>query len=91
MSDRRTCRTSNHRKQSLPFLAPMRHADGHRRCLFIGVVRKSSVEAQNDEIDPERTFAFCTRIRFVFQAGEAISTCDPSKVWRDRLDRADCL
>src|SRR5216683_5710503 len=34
-----------------PLLAPLRPADGHRVCLFIGVHRKSSAHGQNDASD----------------------------------------
>src|SRR5216683_3749329 len=40
-----------------PLLAPLRPADGHGVCLFIGVHRKSSAHGQNDASDPSRTFA----------------------------------
>jgi len=33
-------------------LAPLRHADGHWECLFVGVHRKSSAHLQNDANDP---------------------------------------
>jgi len=36
-------------------LAPLRHANGHRKRLLIGVDRKRSARGQNDEIDPEPT------------------------------------
>jgi hypothetical protein len=37
----------------LPVLALLRHADGHSKCLFIGVDRKSSADLQNVAFDPE--------------------------------------
>ena len=34
-------------------LAPLRHAEGLRKCLLIGVSRKSSAHGKNDAIDPQ--------------------------------------
>ena len=38
-----------------PPLAPLRHADGLRKCLLIVVERKSSADSQNVALDPLRT------------------------------------
>ena len=40
-------------KLPLPGLAPLRHADGCCRCLFIGEDRKWPTDCQNDAIGPE--------------------------------------
>ena len=42
---------------SLPKLAPLRHADRLRACLFIGVDRKWPAHRQGDANDPQRTLA----------------------------------
>jgi hypothetical protein len=39
----------------LPLMAPLRPADGHWECLFIGVDQKSSPIDQSVVFDPERT------------------------------------
>jgi len=38
-------------------LALLRHADGHSKCLFIGVDRKSSADLQKVALDPKATLA----------------------------------
>jgi hypothetical protein len=40
----------------IPSVAPLRHPDRLRSCLFIGVDRKRSANGQSDAIDPEPAF-----------------------------------
>jgi hypothetical protein len=37
-------------------MAPLRHVDGSRECLFIGEYRKVQASRENDAIDPLPTF-----------------------------------
>src|SRR5260370_15400602 len=70
-----------HHSASRQELARLRHADRVRRCLFIGVDRKSPADGQNGAFDPEPTYAAMTQL----------VASGASKVvvgWRDRRWRS---